>query len=176
MNTKVIIAGFGGQGILFAGNLLANLSMIDGKEVTFFPSYGAEMRGGTCNCGVVISDTQITSPVVNQPDYLIAMNKPSLNKFLPAVKKGGMVFVNKSLIDEVKVIEDISVHMIDANKIAEKIGDVRVANIVMLGYFIKLTKLINFDAVIESIKKVLSATKKSILDINIEAFRSGYEY
>ncbi len=176
MIEKIVISGFGGQGILFAGNLLANLAMNEGKEVTFFPSYGAEMRGGTCNCGVVISDKSITSPVVIHPDDIIVMNKPSLTKFLPTLKSGGRVFINKSLVDNEPARDDLSFYYIDANKLAEKIGDIKVANIIMLGYFIKITNLIKFETVVESIKKIFSATKQSLIDINLEAFKLGYTF
>src|SRR5512133_2324038 len=133
MQTEIIIAGFGGQGVLFAGQLLAYAGMDEGKQVTWIPSYGPEMRGGTANCTVIISDDVIGSPLVLHPTAVIAMNRPSLDKYEPMVKPGGVLIINTSMVDRKAVRKDIKVVEVDANAMAEKLGDKRMSNMVLLG-------------------------------------------
>jgi 2-oxoglutarate ferredoxin oxidoreductase subunit gamma len=175
MTTKVIMAGFGGQGVVLMGTLLAYSAMVEGKHTTFFPSYGAEMRGGTANCSVVVSDGEIASPVVNQPDCVVAMNIASLDKFESRVKPGGLVFVNSSLIKRGVERKDIEEVRIDANETAENLGSARAANMVMLGGVIARTGALNLDSVVGSLDKVLSERAMALIDVNRKALREGFE-
>ena len=175
MYQGVIMSGFGGQGIVKAGILLAYAGMIDGKHVTFFPAYGAEMRGGTANCSVVISSDEVTSPVVPRPDTVIIMNQPSLTRFEPTVKPGGLLLINSSLVSQEPKRKDVEVVKIPANAIAEKIGTIKIANMVMIGAYIKKTNAVKLDSVIDSLSKVFTRAKKDIMEKNQEALKKGME-
>jgi 2-oxoglutarate ferredoxin oxidoreductase subunit gamma len=175
MTTKVIMAGFGGQGVVLIGTLLAYAGMAQGKHTTFFPSYGAEMRGGTANCSVVVSDDEIASPVVTHPDCIVAMNVASLDKFESVVRPGGTIFVNSSLVDRGVKRQDVSEIRIPANKIAEDLGSSRAANMVMLGGLVKKTGAVNLDSVVKSLSKVLSERAMALLDTNVKALSKGFE-
>lgn len=175
MYQGVIMSGFGGQGVIKAGILLAYAGMIDGKQVTFFPAYGAEMRGGTANCSVVISSDEVTSPVVPRPDTVIIMNQPSLTRFEPTVKPGGLLLINSSLVSQDPKRKDVEVVKIPANDIAEKIGTIKIANMVMVGAYIKKTSAVKLDSVINSLSKVFTRAKKDILKKNEEALKKGME-
>ena len=175
MTTKVIMAGFGGQGVVLMGTLLSYSAMVEGKHTTFFPSYGAEMRGGTANCSVVVSDDEIASPVVNQPDCIVAMNIASLEKFESRVRPGGTIFVNSSLIDRKVERDDVDEVRIPANDIAEELGNARAANMVILGGLLKKTGAVKVDAVIGCLEKVLSERAMALLDLNKKALRRGFE-
>lgn len=175
MTNKVIMAGFGGQGVVLMGTLLSYSAMVDGKHTTFFPSYGAEMRGGTANCSVVVSDDEISSPVVNQPDVVVAMNIASLDKFEPRVRPGGIIFVNSSLIDKKVSRTDIEEVRIQANDLAEELGSSRAANMVMLGAVLKKTGAVKLDATVKSLEKVLSERAMALLDVNKKALAKGFE-
>ena len=133
---RLIVAGFGGQGVLSLGQIIAYASMYENKNVTWLPSYGPEMRGGTANCSVVVDDNPIASPVIATPDTLIAMNKPSLDKFIDKVKSDGLVLVNSSLISEKVKREDVTVVYVDANAVAHKVGNDKASNLVVLGAYI----------------------------------------
>lgn len=169
------MSGFGGQGVIKAGILLAYAGMIDGKHVTFFPAYGAEMRGGTANCSVVISSDEVTSPVVPRPDTVIIMNQPSLTRFEPTVKPGGLVLINSSLVSQDPKRKDVEVVKIPANDIAEKIGTIKIANMVMIGAFIKKTNAVKLESVVNCMSKVFTRAKKDILKKNEEALKQGME-
>ncbi len=173
MYQGVIMSGFGGQGIISAGILLAYSGMVDDKHVTFFPAYGAEMRGGTANCSVVVSSEEVASPVVSSPDSLIVMNEPSLLKFEPALKPQGLLLINKSLVSSQPQRTDINVVTIDANKIAEEIGTVKCANMVMLGALINHTQAVSLESVSKTLPKVYSRAKKEMIGINVEALKKG---
>jgi len=175
MYQGVIMSGFGGQGIVSAGILLANAGMIEGKFVTFFPAYGAEMRGGTANCSVVVSSQEVSSPVVAHPDTVIIMNEPSLHRFESQVREGGLLLINSSLVAAKPKREDVEIVYIPANSIAEKIGTLKVANMVMLGAYSKKTGAVNVDSLIESLPKVYKKAKKDMLKKNQEALRKGME-
>ena len=175
MYQGVIMSGFGGQGVISAGILLAYAGMTDGRYVTFFPAYGAEMRGGTANCSVVISSEEVASPVVAYPDTLIIMNEPSLNKFEPSARKGGLLLINSSLVTGKPKRDDIKVNYIQANEIAEKLGTTKIANMVMIGAYSKLTGAISFDALKKSLKKVFPRAKQEIIDLDTEALKKGME-
>lgn len=173
MENKIIIAGFGGQGVQSLGMFIAYASIHDGKEVTFLPSYGPEMRGGTSNCSVVVSDKPVASPIIAVPDMLIAMNKPSLAKFESKVRKGGTIIVNSSLIDTKVQREDVKAVYINANDLAVEAGNVRTANIVVLGAYTKMSG----DFTPEVMKAVIEkkfAKKPKVIPANIKAFEMGY--
>ena len=173
MYQGVIMSGFGGQGIVSAGILLAYAGMVDGKHVTFFPAYGAEMRGGTANCSVVVSSEEVASPVVSSPDSVIVMNEPSLLKFEPALKPEGLLLINKSLVASRPKRDDVSAVTIDANKIAEEIGTVKCANMVMLGALLGHTQAVSLESIIKTLPKVFPRAKKEMIDINVEALKKG---
>ncbi len=176
MQQEVIIAGFGGQGVLFAGKLLSYTALDEGKEVTWIPSYGPEMRGGTANCTVVISDEEIGSPLVNNPTAVIAMNLPSLEKFEDLVKEGGVLVVNTSMVNRGVARDDIKVVNIPANEIAQAIGSERAVNMVMLGALLGNLDLLSLDAVEAALGHHLPERHKKFLPANKEALRKGAEY
>jgi len=175
MYQGVIMSGFGGQGIISAGILLAYAGMTDGKYVTFFPAYGAEMRGGTANCSVVISSEEIASPVVAYPDTLVVMNEPSLAKFEPSVRKGGLLLINSSLVAGKPKREDVDVKYIPANEIAEKMGTIKIANMVMIGAYAKFTGALSFEGLKKSLQKVFPRARQEIIDLDSEALKKGME-
>ncbi len=174
---EIIIAGFGGQGIMLAGKLLAQTAMDSDKEVTYMPSYGAEVRGGTANCMVVISDEAIASPLVTEPDTLIAMNKASLNKFATRLKPGGLLIMNSSLIDtEPKLDDTIEIISIPADQIALELGSGRSANMVVLGAYLQKCELLSADAAAKSLPDILAKRHHKTLPVNIEALKQGAEF
>ncbi len=173
MQNETIIAGFGGQGVLFTGKVMAYAAMENNLEVTWFPSYGPEMRGGTANCTVVISDEEIGSPQVSQPRAAIVMNQPSLDKYENLVRPGGYLAVNKSLVNRAVERDDITVVEIPASEIAEEIGNIRYANVVILGALGAKADFIDLDSLEKGLKKGLSGKKSKLLDINLEALRKG---
>lgn len=170
---ELIIAGFGGQGVLFAGKLLAHAAMLEGKEVTWFPSYGAEIRGGTANCTVIISSEMIGSPVVNNPDTLLIMNDASMERFAPRLKQGGFLIMNSSLIKNPPQRRDIGIIQINATDIAEELGSSQVANMVMIGALIGRTGIISLDTAIGALREIIPEHKKEIILINETALRRG---
>lgn len=176
MQQEVIIAGFGGQGVLFAGQLLSYTALDEGKEVTWIPSYGPEMRGGTANCTVAVSDEEIGSPFVNNPTAVLAMNLPSLEKFEGQVKKGGVLVVNSSMVNRGVERDDIKVVSIPANEIAQEIGSERAVNMVMLGALLGNLDLLSLDAVMTALENHLPERHKKFLPVNKEALRRGAEY
>ncbi len=177
MYYDVIIAGFGGQGVILIGNLLAYAAMKEGYNVTFFPSYGVEMRGGTANCTVVISDEEIGSPIVGIPKSLIIMNAPSMEKFLPRVEKGGVVFYNSSLIDDSLVNRnDVELIPIPVNEMALELGNVRLANMIMIGAFVEKTKIVNQEILKDSLKDVISERNLKYIPENIKAIDKGIKF
>lgn len=176
MENKVICAGFGGQGVMSMGQLLAYAGMIEDKHVSWLPSYGPEMRGGTANCGVTVSDEEIGSPIItNDADIAIVMNLPSLIKFEKDVKLGGKIFVNSSLIEKKVERTDIEVYYIDANKIAADIGNIKAANLVMLGAVLKSTPIVDIESILEAFKKVFGPSKERFIPQNREALVKGGE-
>ena len=171
--TRIIIGGFGGQGVVLAGSILARASIAEDKHVTQMVSDGAEMRGGTANTSVVISDDEITSPVIERPDVAIVLNRPSLDKFEEQIVSGGLVVVNSSLVDREVRRQDLDVVTINATEIANQLGNVRVANIVALGTFIGKTSLVKTASVASAIKKFFSEKKSSLTEINLDALQEG---
>ena len=175
MLIKTIFAGFGGQGVLSMGLNLAKAAMVEGKHVTYLPAYGAEMRGGTANCTVAIDDEEIASPVASSPEFVIAMNQPSLLKFQNQVDSGGVVFLNSSLIEIEVLRDDVEVVKIAANKVAEDLGSARSANMVMLGAYIKKSNLVKIDTVIEVVRNLLESKGARLFAANKKALLTGYE-
>ncbi len=175
MEERIIIAGFGGQGVMAIGQLLTYAGMIEGKHVSWLPSYGPEMRGGTANCNVVISSDDVGSPVVIDSTSAIIMNKPSLDKFENSVVKGGKLFINSSLIDRKSERDDIDVYYVPCNEIADKLGNSRVANMVMLGAYLEATKIVSIDSVLQGFTKVFGERKAHLIPINKEALEKGAE-
>lgn len=175
MTERIIIAGFGGQGVMSLGQMIAYSGMTEDREVSWLPSYGPEMRGGTANCQVIVSDEPIAAPIISMADTVIAMNLPSLDKFESKVKPGGNLFINSSLIEKKAERDDINVHYIKANEIALEIGNDKVAGMVILGAYLKLTGVVKKETVIESLKKVLGKKKLDLIPINDEALKRGAE-
>ena len=176
MNMQILIAGFGGQGVLFAGKFLATKGLIEGKNVSWLPSYGPEMRGGTANCSVIISDDPVGSPIVNEPNCLIAMNLPSLRRYENSVVPGGMILVDSTLIDEKVERDDVSVFYVPATKMAKDEGFSTLANMILCGKLIKESADLKFENTDEALKKVIPPRKANLLDINLKALKVGYEF
>ncbi len=176
MTTQILIAGFGGQGVLFAGKFLAYKGMLEDKQVSWLPSYGPEMRGGTANCSIIISDEPVGSPIVSSPDALIAMNLPSFDKYESTVVPGGKVFIDSTLIGRKAVRTDIDAYYIPATKMAADAGIPTLANMIILGKMIKETGAISFENMVDVMKKIVSAKRVELIDINIKALEAGYNY
>jgi 2-oxoglutarate ferredoxin oxidoreductase subunit gamma len=174
MLIKTIFAGFGGQGVLSMGLNLAQAAMLEGKYITYLPSYGAEMRGGTANCTVAVSDEEIASPVASSPEFIVAMNQPSLIRFQNQIESGGLFFVNSSLIEAEITRGDIDIVKVPANSIAEELGSPRSANMVMLGAFTKKSNLASLSSIIEALKDTLK-NKQKLIAINKKALQAGYD-
>ncbi|MFN2190684.1 MAG: 2-oxoacid:acceptor oxidoreductase family protein [Candidatus Promineifilaceae bacterium] len=175
METSIIIAGFGGQGVLFAGQLLTYAGMDAGKHVTWIPSYGPEMRGGTANCTVIISDEPIGAPLVEQPDVAVVLNKPSFDKYEPMVKTGGLLVVNSSIVSQESERTDIDAAYIAANAIAEEFGSAKMLNVASLGALIARKPVLTIDQVDQSIVDHLPARKADMLAANRKVLKRGYE-
>ena len=176
MTNKFLFAGFGGQGILFAGKLLAYKGLTDGKEVSWLPSYGPEMRGGTASCSVILSDTPVGSPIVSNPDILIAMNLPSLDKYESTVAEGGMIFYDSSLIGREVVRGDVKAFPIPATKMAEENGTPTLANMIIMGKVLKETGDFTEESVRTALTKVISAKRADMLDVNYGAIKLGFDF
>jgi 2-oxoglutarate ferredoxin oxidoreductase subunit gamma len=174
MLIKTVFAGFGGQGVLSMGLNLAQAAMTEGKNVTYLPSYGAEVRGGTANCTVAISDEEIASPVASSPEFVVAMNKPSVMRFQNQIQSGGVLIVNSTLVDAEISRGDIDVIKVPAGEIADKLGSPKSANMVMLGTFIKKSNLVSISTVIEELKNTLKK-KEKLIAINEKALMAGYD-
>ncbi len=173
MQTEIIFAGFGGQGVLFAGQLLAFAALDAGKEVTWIPSYGPEMRGGTANCTVVISDEEIGSPLVRNPKAAVVMNLPSLDKYEPMVTPGGVLIANASLTNREAQRDDLEAVFIPANEIAEEIGNKRLMNVIMLGALLAKLQVMTFEEIESALKNHLPERHKRLLPMNMEALHRG---
>ncbi|MGD1147214.1 MAG: 2-oxoacid:acceptor oxidoreductase family protein [Thermoanaerobaculaceae bacterium] len=174
MHSEIVLAGFGGQGVLLIGKLMAYAGMKAGHEVTWLPSYGPEMRGGTCNCTVVMSDRPIGSPISKRPHALIVLNLPSLDKFEDSLRPGGIVVVNTSLINRLPRRTDVTVVPVAANEIAIELGNAKAANMVALGAFVGASGLVEKESVDEVLRESFAARPK-LVAINEEALRRGFE-
>ncbi len=172
MQTEVMFAGFGGQGILLSGKILAEAAMDKDLEVAWVPSYGPEMRGGTAYCTVVISDKPIGSPIIRNPMHLVAMNRPSLEKFAAAVKPGGVVLVNSSLIAVTSERDDVDELRVPVTEIAKGLGNPRAANIVALGAFVARSRILDFEVIQAAVRKEFEK-KKHFIEMNLAALEEG---
>ncbi len=175
MKKQFLFAGFGGQGMLLIGKFLAMACMLDGKHVSWLPSYGPEMRGGTANCSVIVSDDPVASPLVDQADVVVAMNRPSLDKFESYVKPGGVLVINSSLIDRKAERSDIQVVYCDANRIAEEIGNPKGANVAILGALLAKAPVVDDEKMSEAIRIELGERKAKFLPGNMKALQAGKE-
>ena len=175
MKQEIIMAGFGGQGVMLMGQVLAGAGMLEGKHVSWLPSYGPEMRGGTANCHVIVSDEPIASPYVAEPDVVIAMNLPSMDKFAPQLKKDGTLIINSSLIEVEPERTDINIVKVPANEIAGEVGSGRAANMVALGAFLGHLELAELDSIISSLKDNLPERHHKFIPLNEEAIKKGME-
>lgn len=173
MIEEVIIAGFGGQGVMSMGQLIAYAGMLEGKGVTWLPSYGPEQRGGTANCAVVISDEPVGSPLVTKPSTAIVLNNPSFDKFEPRVRPGGLLIINSSMAVRLSERKDIKIIEMNATDMANDLGNPRVANTILLGAYLEHTQIVSTDSIIESLKKVLGADKHHLIDVNQQALKKG---
>lgn len=175
MTNDILLAGFGGQGILFIGKMLAYLGLYGGKHVSWLPSYGPEMRGGTCNCSVCISDDPIGSPLVLEPDQLLVMNTPSYDKFIGSVKAGGKCFIDSTLIDEKSDRTDIDCYYVPATQLANDNGLKGMANVILLGKMIKEAAIADEAVIDKTVKKVVPPKKAHLVEANIKALKLGME-
>jgi len=166
----MFFAGSGGQGILLMGQMVCSAAMLEDKEATFFPSYGPEMRGGTANCTVIVSDLPISCPLIFESDCVVAMTLPSLLKFEPTLKPGGVLLINKSIIHQAPKRGDVTICEVPANDLANELGNPRVANIVMLGAFVRATNIVSSDAVVQVIHDVFGAKKAELLELELKAY------
>ena len=176
MQTEVIISGFGGQGALYAGQVLAYAAMDEGKQVTWIPSYGPEMRGGTANCTVVVSDEEIGSPTVKHPKAVLALNLPSLDKYEDMIAPGGCLVVNESMVNRKPERTDIRVVLLPANEIAREIGNERATNMVMLGALLANMDILPIEALEKALKNHTAQRLQKFVEMNIQALRRGAEY
>ncbi len=176
MYTQILIAGFGGQGILFAGKFLAYQGLMEGKEISWLPSYGPEMRGGTANCSVIVADTPVGSPIVSNPDILAVMNLPSLDKYEDAAVSGAKVFVDSTLIERKLARTDVTAYYVPATGMAREAGIPTLANMILIGKLIKETGVVSFGDIRRGLEKVVSARHADLLELNLKALEAGYSY
>ena len=176
MYQGIKISGFGGQGVISAGYLLAQAGMMEGKEVSFFPAYGAEMRGGTANYSVVVASEEVSTPIVSVPDTAIVLNEPSLAKFEPTVKPGGLLIINSSLVNSKATRKDIKVLYVPCNEIAGELGNPKAMNMVALGAFAAVTGAMSIDAIAKAMPKVYKKLKPEVIAMNVKALKRGAEF
>ena len=176
MTYETIMAGFGGQGLLFSGKVLAYAGLLEGKELSWLPSYGPEMRGGTCNCSVIVSDDPVGSPIIAHPTILMAMNEPSLDKFEDTVAPGGTIFVDSSLIERKVRRTDVEVVYIPATKMAKEMEATSLANMIILGAIVAKTGCVKCETVSAALRETISARKANLLDLNLKAVEAGVKF
>ena len=174
--TQILIAGFGGQGILFSGKFLAYKGLMEELQVSWLPSYGPEMRGGTANCNVILSETPVGSPIITSPDVLIAMNAPSLQKYVDTVVSGGQIYVDSSLIDVKVERDDVSVFYIPATQMAKDEGIGTLANMIIVGHLLENHPELSFDGTAEVVEKLVPAKKAALKELNMKALSMGKNY
>ena len=174
--TQILIAGFGGQGILFSGKFLAYKGLLEELQVSWLPSYGPEMRGGTANCNVILSDNPVGSPIITSPDVLIAMNLPSLQKYVNSVVAGGQIYVDSSLIDVKVERDDLKVFYIPATQMAKDAGISTLANMIIIGYLLENHPELSFDGVDAVVESLVPAKKAALKELNIKALTLGKNY
>lgn len=171
----ITVSGFGGQGVLFAGQLLAYAGMLEDNYVAWIPSYGVEMRGGTAHCFVTIAEKEVSSPLVEKPDALLVFNKPSLEKFESAVVPGGHMFINSTIVDRKHERKDLHVYEIPASYLADQMGDSRITNLIMLGAMVKATEVVSLDSIQKALEAVIPEKRKKMLPLNFAALQKGME-
>jgi 2-oxoglutarate ferredoxin oxidoreductase subunit gamma len=176
MTTKVVFSGFGGQGVLSMGHTLANTAMLEGKYVTYMPSYGVEVRGGTANCTVVVADEEIASPVASEPEFVVAMNQPSFIRFQSILQSGGLLLANSSMVSTESARRDIEIISIPTSELAESLGSIKVANMVMLGALIKASGMISFDFMVGHLTEILGEGKAKLTKLNKSALVEGFNF
>ena len=174
--TNLLIAGFGGQGVLFAGKFLAYKGLLEGKQLSWLPSYGPEMRGGTANCNVILSDTPVGSPIITVPDVLVAMNLPSLQKYVDSVAKGGQIYVDSSLIDAKVERDDVEVFYIPATQMAKEEGIGTLANMIIVGHLLENHPELSFEGAEAVVESLVPAKKAALKELNMKALLLGKEY
>lgn len=175
LHEEIVAAGFGGQGIMLLGKLIASAGMLEGRHVTYIPSYGAEVRGGTAHCKVIVSDEEIASPMVNAPDTALVMNGPSLLKFEPRVKPGGLLVVNASLVSKPVSRDDVDAVLVPATESADELGAIQAANMVMLGAYLARKPVVRADTIVEVLRRVLPKRRHHLIGINEQALARGAE-
>ena len=176
MTHETIFAGFGGQGILFAGKVIAYAGMNENKNLSHLPSYGPEMRGGTCNCHVIVSDEPVASPIIVEPTAIVAMNAPSFDKFENTLVSGGKAFVDSTLVSRDAVRDDIEVFKIPATQMANEMGLPKLANMIMVGKLVKETEMFTWDQLETAVSKLVPAGKPELLENNMKAIKAGFDY
>ena len=174
--TQILLAGFGGQGVLFAGKFLAYKGLVQDKQVSWLPSYGPEMRGGTCNCSVILSDTPVGSPIITNPDVLVAMNLPSLQKFVDDVVPGGVIILDSTLIDAKVDREDVKVCYVPATQMARDAGIPTLANMILTGKVLKEAGCVAYEGNKETLESFIPAKKAGLIDVNCQALQMGYDF
>ena len=174
--TQILIAGFGGQGVLFAGKFLAYKGLVQEKQVSWLPSYGPEMRGGTANCSVIISDTPVGSPIITDPDILVAMNLPSLQKFVDAVVPGGKIIIDSTLIDVKVDRTDVEVFYVPATQMARDAGFATLANMILAGKALKEIEGVAYEGNKQTLESFIPARKANLIDVNCQALQAGYDF
>ena len=174
--TQILIAGFGGQGILFAGKFLAYKGLLEDLQVSWLPSYGPEMRGGTANCSVVLSDEPVGSPIITEPDVLIAMNLPSLMKYVDTVVPGGQIYIDSTLIAEKIERTDVDVFYIPATQMAKEENIATLANMIIVGHLLENNAELSFEGAETTVQKLVPAKKAALVELNLKALQMGKEY
>ncbi len=174
--TQILIAGFGGQGILFAGKFLAYKGLLEDLQVSWLPSYGPEMRGGTANCNVILSENPVGSPIITDPDVLIVMNLPSLQKYVNTVVPGGQIYVDSALIHEKVERTDVQVYYIPATQMANDAGVSTLANMVMMGHVLKNHPELTFEGTEATVQKLVPPAKAQLVELNMKALQAGRDY
>ena len=175
-STSILLAGFGGQGVLFAGKFLAYKGLSQGKQLSWLPSYGPEMRGGTANCSVILSDTPVGSPIITEPDVLVAMNLPSLQKFVNAVVPGGKIILDSTLIDARVERDDVEVFYVPATQLAKDAGFSTLANMILTGKVLKEIDVVSWEGNRETLESFIPAKKAGLIDMNLQALQIGCDY
>ncbi|MCU0822569.1 MAG: 2-oxoacid:acceptor oxidoreductase family protein [Spirochaetes bacterium] len=176
MLIKAIFSGFGGQGVLSMGQTIAKAAMLEGKHVTYMPSYGTEVRGGTANCTVTVSDEEIASPIASEPEFVVALNQPSFVRFQSLLESGGFMLYNSSLVVPENVRGDIELLGIPIIDMANELGNAKAANMILLGAFIKVSNLISLDKLLKNLPEILGASKAKLIKVNEEALKCGFNF
>ena len=175
MNKEMIFSGFGGQGVMLMGQIIAYAGMMEGQQVSWFPAYGPEMRGGTANCSVIIGDEPVGTPIVTEPGVIVAMNLPSLDKFEPMLTAGGSLLINSSLIERGPHRTDVKSFLVPCNDIAKELGNLKVANMVMVGAIVAASGAVSIESVINILAKKIFKNKPQVMPLNEQAIRRGVE-